>query len=109
MRPTVTVTRKLTGAASEAGRWGTVKVVVTVKVTKSGTRKTVNFSDLGGNYSYHTDRSQYIMSQSLPILRQEFLSAQSANIQLVSGATDTSQAFERSLQAALLKVKSVSV
>ena len=44
------------------------------------------------------------MSQSLPYLRQEFLSAQSANIQGVSGATDTSQAFEQSLQSALLKL-----
>jgi uncharacterized protein with FMN-binding domain len=103
------VTRKVAGTSVEAGRWGTVKVVLTVKTTGSGAKKTVKFSDLGGNYSYHTDRSQYIMSQSLPVLRQEFLSAQSANIQLVSGATDTSQAFERSLQAALLKVKSVTV
>jgi uncharacterized protein with FMN-binding domain len=99
-----TVTRTVAGTAAVAGRWGTVKVVVTAKVTTSGTKRTVRFTDLGGNYSYHTSRSQYIMSQSLPLLRQEFLSAQSANIQFVSGASDTSQAFEQSLQAALLKV-----
>ena len=46
------------------------------------------------------------MSQSLPYLRQEFLTAQSANVQSVSGATDTSQAFEQSLQSALLKLSS---
>ena len=51
------------------------------------------------------DRSQFIMSQSLPMLRQEFLSAQSANIQMVSGATYTSQAFVQSLQSALLKLR----
>jgi uncharacterized protein with FMN-binding domain len=99
-----TVTRTVAGTAAVAGRWGTVKVVVTAKVTTSGTKRTVRFTDLGGNYSYHTSRSQYIMSQSLPLLRQELLSAQSANIQFVSGASDTSQAFEQSLQAALLKV-----
>ena len=43
------------------------------------------------------------MSQSLPLLRQEFLQAQSANVQTVSGATYTSQAFEQSLQSALAK------
>jgi uncharacterized protein with FMN-binding domain len=97
-------TRKVTGVEAEASRWGTVKVIVTAKVTTNGTRKTVRFTDLGGSYTYHTDRSQYIMSQSLPYLRQEFLKAQSANVQLVSGATDTSQAFEQSLQSALLKL-----
>jgi hypothetical protein len=29
------------------------------------------YTDLGGRYSYHTSRSQFIMSQSLPQLRQE--------------------------------------
>jgi uncharacterized protein with FMN-binding domain len=43
------------------------------------------------------------MSQALPLLRQEFLAAQNARIQLVSGATLTSQAFIHSLQSALLK------
>jgi uncharacterized protein with FMN-binding domain len=99
-----TVTRKVTGVEAEASRWGTVKVIVTAKITTRGGKKTVHYTDLGGNYTYHTDRSQYIMSQSLPYLRQEFLSAQSANVQLVSGATDTSQAFEQSLQSALLKL-----
>jgi uncharacterized protein with FMN-binding domain len=99
-----TVTRKATGLEAEASRWGTVKVIVTAKVTTSGGKKTVRFTDLGGSYTYHTDRSQYIMSQSLPYLRQEFLKAQSANVQLVSGATDTSQAFEQSLQSALLRL-----
>jgi uncharacterized protein with FMN-binding domain len=99
-----TITRKATGATAEADRWGTVQVVVTARITMSGGKKTIRYTDLGGSYSYHTDRSQYIMSQSLPYLRQEFLSAQSANVQLVSGATNTSQAFEQSLQSALLKL-----
>jgi uncharacterized protein with FMN-binding domain len=99
-----TVTRKAIGVAADASQWGTVQVVVTAKITTKGGKKTVHFSDLGGRYTYHTDRSQYIMSQSLPYLRQEFLTAQTANVQLVSGATLTSQAFEQSLQSALLKL-----
>ena len=51
-------------------------MVVTAQITTSGGKKTIRYTDLGGSYSYHTDRSQYIMSQSLPILRQEFLSAE---------------------------------
>jgi uncharacterized protein with FMN-binding domain len=61
------------------------------------------FTDLGGGYTYHTSRSQFIMSQALPILRQEFLAAQSARIHMVSGATYTSEAFVQSLQSALVK------
>ncbi len=99
-----TVTRKLVGVTATAGQWGSVQTVVTARVTTSGGKKTISYTDLGGSYSYHTSRSQYIMSQSLPYLRQEFLKAQSASIQMVSGATLTSQAFEQSLQSALLKL-----
>jgi uncharacterized protein with FMN-binding domain len=100
-----TVTRTVTGTTAEADRWGTVQVKVTAKVTTSGGKKTIKYTDLGGSYSYHTDRSQFIMSQSLPMLRQEFLSAQGSNIQMVSGATYTSEAFMQSLQSALLQLR----
>ncbi len=101
---TKVVTRKLVGTTATASRWGSVTTIVTAKITTKNGKTTIRYTDLGGNYTYHTDRSQYIMSQSLPYLRQEFLKAQSANIQGVSGATDTSQAFEQSLQSALLKL-----
>lgn len=42
-----------------------------------------------------------ISASAAPILRQEALSAQSANIDLVSGATYTSEGYQTSLQAAL--------
>ncbi|HEY4348741.1 MAG TPA: FMN-binding protein [Gaiellaceae bacterium] len=99
-----TTTKKLTGTDAVAGRWGDVQVVLTAKLTGTGKQLKVRFTDLGGHYDYHTSRSQYIMSQSLPLLRQEFLKAQNANIQMVSGATDTSEAFQQSLQAALHKL-----
>jgi uncharacterized protein with FMN-binding domain len=100
-----TTTRKVSGTAGVAGQWGSVSVNVTVKTTVKGSKKTIRYTDLGGSYSYHTDRSQFIMSQALPMLRQEFLATQSANIQMVSGATMTSEAFISSLQSALLRVK----
>jgi uncharacterized protein with FMN-binding domain len=74
-----------------------------MKTTGTGSKASRKFTDLGGGYTFHTSRSQYIMSKALPILRQEFLTAQSARIQNVSGATYTSEAFTKSLQAALLK------
>ena len=98
-----TKTVKFTGPTVQANQWGTVTVSVTQQTTTAGTKVTRKFTDLGGGYTYHTSRSQYIMSQALPLLRQEFLVAQSANIHSVSGATYTSQAFIHSLQSALLK------
>ncbi|MBO0693802.1 MAG: FMN-binding protein [Acidimicrobiaceae bacterium] len=48
-------------------------------------------------------RSEFINSQALPILTQELLRAQSLNIDGVSGATFTSNAFAQTVQAALSK------
>src|ERR1017187_3518812 len=48
--------------------------------------------------------SQQLASQVIPMLRNEVLAAQSANINAVSGATYTSQAYALSVQAALDKV-----
>jgi uncharacterized protein with FMN-binding domain len=105
------VTRKVSGTPAEADRWGTVTITVTVRktttVVNGGKKVTRKWIDIGGSYSYHTDRSQYIMSQALPMLRQEALQSHTANVNLISGATYTSQAFEQSLQAALLKANKV--
>jgi uncharacterized protein with FMN-binding domain len=46
-------------------------------------------------------RSGRISQIAFPILQEEALTAQSANVDTVSGATYTSNAYERSLQAAL--------
>jgi uncharacterized protein with FMN-binding domain len=52
---------------------------------------------------YPTDRPQsaYISSQALPLLRDEVLRAQSAQIDGVGGATFTSYSYYESLQSAL--------
>jgi uncharacterized protein with FMN-binding domain len=52
---------------------------------------------------YPTDRPQsaYISSQALPLLREEVLKAQNAQIDGVGGATFTSYSYYQSLQSAL--------
>jgi uncharacterized protein with FMN-binding domain len=52
---------------------------------------------------YPSDRStsRMINSQAMPLLTQEAIQAQSANVSGVSGASDTSAAFQQSLTAAL--------
>ena len=50
-------------------------------------------------------RSQSIASSAAPILREEALTAQSASIDLLSGATYTSEAYAESLQSALDQVR----
>jgi uncharacterized protein with FMN-binding domain len=50
---------------------------------------------------FDRQRSAFISQQASPILRQEVLAAQSARINLVSGATYTSDAWASSVQAAL--------
>ena len=57
--------------------------------------------------SYPSDRStsREISSFALPQLISEAITAQSANVDMVSGATDTSQAFRQSLGSALAMAK----
>jgi uncharacterized protein with FMN-binding domain len=87
-------TRTVTGPAVNYN-YGVLSVSVTVsggKMTKVG----IASIDDGG-----MPRSQFIDQQAIPILEQEALQAQSANIQGVSGASYTSAGFQQSLQAAL--------
>ena len=50
---------------------------------------------------YDHSRSQFISQQAGPLLQQEALQAQSAQIDIVSGATYTSESYAQSLQSAL--------
>jgi uncharacterized protein with FMN-binding domain len=77
--------------------YGVISVKVTVvggKIVKVG----IASLDDGAN-----PRSQYIDQQSIPILEQEVMKAQSAHIQGVSGASYTTAGFDQSLQSALHK------
>ncbi len=58
------------------------------------------------NFPNDRRTSQRINSVALPYLRSEVIQAQSANIDLISGATLTSQAYIESLQSALDNAKS---
>jgi len=46
-----------------------------------------------------------VSNRALPLLKQETIAAQSANVNIVSGATQTSEAFQQSLTAALAQAK----
>ncbi len=50
-------------------------------------------------------RSIRINQQALPWLTQEAVQAQSANVDMISGATDTSDAFSKSLQSAVSEAR----
>jgi len=50
-------------------------------------------------------RSQFISTQAEPLLRQEALQAQSAQIDVLSGATYTSDAYAQSLATALARAR----
>jgi len=49
--------------------------------------------------------SIYINQQAMPYLKQEAIQAQSANVNIITGATYTSQAFIQSLTNALNQAK----
>lgn len=50
-------------------------------------------------------RSPFLQGRAIPILKQETLTAQNANINTVSGATETSEAYIQSLQSAIKKAR----
>lgn len=84
-----------TGAAVQT-RYG----IVQVKITVSGKKITnVGFVQL----TAFDGRSQQINSDAAPILLQETLTAQSAHVDSVSGASYTSDGYVQSLQSALDK------
>ena len=87
-----------TGPAANAF-YGNIQVQVTI----SGGRLTkINF------LQYPNDRSRSIEINSYadPILAQEAIQSQNAQVDIVSGATDSSEAFIQSLQSVLSTVKS---
>jgi len=81
-------------AASQ--RYGTIKVTIVVSGGKI-TEVTATYPTGG-----ETGR---INARAIPKLRQEVLTAQSASVATVSGATYTSNAYKQSLQAAIAAAK----
>jgi uncharacterized protein with FMN-binding domain len=106
----IVVSKRFTGSVASVDRWGSLQVTIVVRKTTTitGTKKKVTRKITAVSvptYPNHTDRSIYINQTALPILKAEALRAQSANINMVSGATDSSDAFAQSLQSAILKAK----
>ncbi len=86
-----------TGGQADA-YYGTVQVEA---VVQGGKLTDVKFLQYPNTHS----TSVFINEQAMPYLTQEAIAAQSANVNIVSGATFTSQAFQQSLASALAQAK----
>ena len=91
--PSTAGAKTVTGDSADT-RWGPVQVRVTVQSRRITAVTVVD-------YPTNNRRDQEINARALPVLVQETLSAQSAAIDMVSGATVTSDGYVRSLQSAL--------
>ena len=83
----------VTGTATDT-RWGPVQVQITVANGEVSDVTVVEYPTGNG-------KDREINARALPVLVQETLDAQSADIDMVSGATVTSEGYLESLQAAL--------
>src|SRR4051794_19229298 len=83
----------VTGTVADT-RWGPVQVQITVADGSITDVAVVQYPNSNG-------KDQEINARALPILIQETLKAQSASIDMVSGATYTSDGYLTSLQSAL--------
>jgi uncharacterized protein with FMN-binding domain len=86
-----------TGSVQDAF-YGNIQVQA---VISNGKITAVNFLQ----YPNDNRTSQNVNSQADPILAQEAIQAQSANVNIVSGASQSSQAFQASLADALAQAK----
>jgi uncharacterized protein with FMN-binding domain len=96
---TTTSTGNASGGTTYQGsvadtRWGPVQVSISVANGKITSVSVPTYPNGNG-------RDREINAYALPVLKQETLTAQSANIDGVSGATVTSDGYKESLQAAL--------
>ena len=94
--PTVAATGTYTGSTVETS-YGPVQVAL---VEQNGRITDVKALQLPTEHA----QSAYISERVAPLLREEALQAQSARINIVSGATFTSEAYAESLQQALSHV-----
>ena len=92
-----TGTKTVTGDAADT-RYGPVQVKITAV---NGKITSVDAID----YPQNDPRDQEINSFAIPQLNQEALAAGTANIDIVSGATYTSDGYIQSLQSALDQIK----
>ena len=86
-------TATVTGTSTDT-RWGPVQVQITVANGEITDVTVVEYPTGNG-------KDRQINARALPVLVQETLDAQSADIDMVSGATVTSEGYLESLQSAL--------
>lgn len=82
-----------TGSVAQT-RWGPVQVTITVAGGRITDVSVPQYPDGNG-------KDQQINASALPVLTRETISAQSTDIDMVSGATVTSEGYVESLQSAL--------
>ena len=102
-----TVTKTVIGSTVICKKWGPLQLHV--KITQSVVAGQVkSFKILAITWPIwpqHTVRSVFINQKALPLLQQQVLELQSANIETISGATDITVSFKQSLAAALIAAK----
>ena len=91
--PTKATTLTVTGATITT-KYGPVQVRITVRSGRITSADAIQYPD-------ETARSRELSSKAIPILDDEAVAAQSANIATVSGATYTSGGYKQSLQSAI--------
>lgn len=109
-----TTWKKVVGPIVAADRWGDIQVALVIRkqTTTIGTKKTIArritavrvpvYPKEGAAHTIGLNR------KVIPLLSQQVLAGQLATkIELISEATDTSVAFDTSLQAALLQARRV--
>ena len=109
----VVKTKTFTGLSSVIDRWGFMQVTIVVRKTtttnlatkKKSVRRRIS-SVRVPIYPNHTDRSVYINQTALPILIRETISSNGSAVNMVSGATESSDGFAQSLHSAILQARS---
>ncbi len=106
----VTTTQTITGPSVKCNRWGQlvirIKVRKTVTTTAASSKTAIKIIAIDYPvYPKATFRSVYINDQALPLLIEEVLEAQSTKIETISGATNITDSFKQSLQAAILQAQ----
>jgi uncharacterized protein with FMN-binding domain len=90
-------TTTIKGPVEQTQQWGPIQVSLILKKK--------HISAVKVSAVTHTTRSSILQGGAIQILKSETLTAQSANINTVSGATDTSDAYIQSLQGAITKAR----
>ena len=103
-------TLSVSGPTVPCKKWGPLQVRIKIKKTTTtvGGKNKVAIQILDIDFPVVSDatfKTKYINQQALPLLEEEVLEIQSADVETISGATDTTVSFKQSLQAAILQAK----